>query len=131
MALTLRTIGSWPQFAGLSLHRCRLFALPESQYAPVAWPVETGDAARPALSTPFPTGVSYCVATLPEARRQGLGTALTLAPLRDARALGYRFATLQASKMGVGVYRRLGFWEQFKVGMYAWSPEQAASGTGQ
>jgi ribosomal protein S18 acetylase RimI-like enzyme len=51
----------------------------------------------------------YNVATLPEARRRGLGTALTLAPLYEARDMGYRVATLQSSEHGVNLYRQLGF----------------------
>jgi ribosomal protein S18 acetylase RimI-like enzyme len=51
----------------------------------------------------------YDVATLPEARGRGLGTALTLAPLLDARQAGYRIGILQSSEMGFGVYKRMGF----------------------
>jgi ribosomal protein S18 acetylase RimI-like enzyme len=51
----------------------------------------------------------YDVATLPEARGRGLGTALTLVPLLDARQAGYRIGILQSSEMGFGVYKRMGF----------------------
>ncbi len=62
----------------------------------------------------------YAVSTLPEARGHGLGTELTLAPLRDARAAGYRVGTLQASEMGYPIYRKLGFTEVCQFKMYAW-----------
>ena len=41
-------------------------------------------------------------------RRRGIGTALTLQPLRDALADGYHTGVLQAAAEGVGVYRRVG-----------------------
>jgi ribosomal protein S18 acetylase RimI-like enzyme len=51
----------------------------------------------------------YCVATLAEARGKGIGAAVTLKPLQDAREMGYRIGTLQSSDMGFEVYKRLGF----------------------
>lgn len=51
----------------------------------------------------------HSVANLPEARRQGIGAAVTLEPLLEARRLGYRIGTLFSSKMAVEIYRKLGF----------------------
>ena len=51
----------------------------------------------------------YNVATLEDYRRRGIGTALTVQPLIEARAEGYDRAILQAAAGGVGVYRRVGF----------------------
>ena len=61
----------------------------------------------------------YAVGTLPEARGRGIGTAITLKPLQDARAQGYQVGVLFASRMGHPVYRRLGFQEvNNPIGIY-------------
>jgi len=62
----------------------------------------------------------YCVTTLPAARRLGVGAAMTLFPLLEARRQGYRAGILQASAMGASVYRRLGFQEYCKIREYTW-----------
>ncbi|SRR5579883_256357 len=67
----------------------------------------------------------YNVATLPEARGHGIGTALTVAPLLAARAKGYRFGILQSTKMGLNVYRRLGFQEYCAFSFCFWQPSIA------
>ena len=53
-------------------------------------------------------GVMF-VATLPAARGRGVGAAMTLRPLYDARQLGYQAGILQSSQMGYPIYRRMGF----------------------
>jgi hypothetical protein len=61
------------------------------------------------------------VATLP-ARGQGIGAAMTAAPLLVARAAGYRVAILQASDQGYPIYRRLGFTDCFPLPIHRWRP---------
>lgn len=65
----------------------------------------------------------YAVATLPSARRQGIGAAMTLRPLLEARANGYRIGTLQSSELGYPVYRRLGFRDVCRFALYLWPAE--------
>jgi ribosomal protein S18 acetylase RimI-like enzyme len=67
----------------------------------------------------------YAVATLPKARRQGIGRAMTLRALLDARAKGYRIGTLHASSMGFGMYVGQGFKVYCQLGRYIWTGEQA------
>jgi len=51
----------------------------------------------------------YAVATVPAVRGQGIGAAITLKPLLETRKMGYRYAVLFSSEMGVRVYERIGF----------------------
>lgn len=60
----------------------------------------------------------YNVATVPHARGQGIGAALTLVPLCDARDVGYRIGILHSSPMGFNVYRRMGFQEYCRLRTY-------------
>jgi GNAT superfamily N-acetyltransferase len=66
----------------------------------------------------------YQVTCLPEARGRGIGTAVTLASLLDARRRGYAIAILQASDLGYPVYRRLGFREYGRLNEYQYNGEQ-------
>lgn len=62
----------------------------------------------------------YNVSCIPEARGQGVGSAVTLAPLVEARKMGYSVGVLQASSMGFNVYRKLGFEDFGKLSVFLW-----------
>ncbi len=70
----------------------------------------------------YASGVAglYFIFTIDNARRKGIGAAMTLAPLLDAKEAGYRVGVLGASMMGEPVYRRLGFKEYCRIGLYEW-----------
>jgi len=60
------------------------------------------------------------LATVKEARNQGIGYAVTLYLLLEARKLGYRIGTTQASEAGERVFRRIGFWKCGEITFYHW-----------
>jgi GNAT superfamily N-acetyltransferase len=62
----------------------------------------------------------YFVSVVPECRNRGIGTAITLTPLVEARGMGYQVAVLQASTMGERIYRQIGFEEFFRFNYYQW-----------
>ena len=65
---------------------------------------------------------AYFVFTAEEARRRGIGSAITLAALLEARDLGCAIGVLGSSEMGYSVYHGLGFEEVCRIGLYEWSP---------
>ena len=66
----------------------------------------------------------YNVSCIPEARGRGIGTAITLAPLLEARQKGYRIGILQASSKGYGIYRRLGFQDYGNLSVFLWENDR-------
>jgi ribosomal protein S18 acetylase RimI-like enzyme len=68
----------------------------------------------------------YFVATMPEARGRGIGSAATRAAMRYAREAGATRAALQSSDSGFGVYRGLGFEQRCVVSAYEWRPLSAS-----
>jgi GNAT superfamily N-acetyltransferase len=70
------------------------------------------------------------VATLPEAQGRGLATRLLASALREARALGAVTTTLQASALGSGIYRSLGYRDLGAMGMWEWREPDAGPAFG-
>jgi len=62
----------------------------------------------------------YNVTCLPEARKRGIGSALVMCPLFDARQVGMKIGVLQSSPMGYNAYKRLGFQDFGQLGVYLW-----------
>jgi GNAT superfamily N-acetyltransferase len=65
-------------------------------------------AAAALVTTAGVAGV-YAVATMPDARKKGIGAAMTLAALAEGRRRGCRVGVLQSSAMGHPLYGRMGF----------------------
>jgi GNAT superfamily N-acetyltransferase len=82
------------------------------------------DGAAVATTTVFlGAGVAglYFVMTLPEARRRGIGAAITYAALREAEAVA-EYGVLGSSPAGRSVYAGLGFREYCTIELYEWAP---------
>lgn len=80
---------------------------------------------------PVATALLFCgktsaavhwVVTLPEVRRQGIGTLMTVTALREVRSRGYRHAILTASPFGERIYRQIGFESYCTISKYRWTP---------
>jgi GNAT superfamily N-acetyltransferase len=71
----------------------------------------------------FHAGVAgiYGVATIPAARRQGVGATITLHTLHEARRHGYRIAVLSPTEMSIAIYHRIGFQKYCQLHHYEWS----------
>jgi len=78
---------------------------------------------------PVAVSMSFCgagvvgvmaVGVIPEARQQGIGGAITVKPLLDAREQGYRVGVLFSTEMGFPVYKRLGFEPVGTISRYLW-----------
>jgi predicted acetyltransferase len=57
-------------------------------------------------------------ATIPEARKKGIGKSMTVNALLDAKKRGFRVGILQASSASYPIYQKLGFKEVFKYKLY-------------
>jgi GNAT superfamily N-acetyltransferase len=66
----------------------------------------------------------HWVVTVPHARKRGIGAAMTLAALRDARQMGYEVSVLTASPLGAGIYKRIGFKAFCTIRKYEWTPHR-------
>ncbi|TCC60406.1 GNAT family N-acetyltransferase [Kribbella pittospori] len=63
----------------------------------------------------------YFVMTVPEARRRGIGAAITYAALREAAGVA-EYGVLGSSPAGRSVYAGLGFREYCTIDLYEWAP---------
>ena len=89
-----------------------VFGRPESlggKSAAAVVSVDGVDAAAAMVLVLDEAAVVGWVATVPDHRRRGLGAFVTRAVTNKGFDLGASFATLQASRMGHGVYERLGY----------------------
>jgi GNAT superfamily N-acetyltransferase len=59
------------------------------------------------------------VSTMPGARGKGIGSAISLVALNEAKERGYKVAVLYATDMGYPIYKRFGFQDICKIKMYS------------
>jgi hypothetical protein len=63
----------------------------------------------------------FGVGTVASVRNRGIGTAITVKPLLDARDAGMRYGALFSSELGKPVYERCGFVDTgARISRYLW-----------
>lgn len=123
----LRTVEDVADFATVGGQAYSVYGMPEREAADafdapdrlLASPHVVGVVARDesgplaAAMTSAGVGIAgiYWVGTVERARGRGLGEAVAAAATNAGFELGGRFNSLQASPMGVGIYRRMGYRE--------------------
>jgi ribosomal protein S18 acetylase RimI-like enzyme len=124
-----------PSFAVLADLNDAAYGAPAGTFAPAvagldavgpqAWVARAGGRPVAALCVALHAGDAYVwlVATRPEARGRGLARELLRTALRAVRdGAGATTTTLEATAMGEGVYRRLGYRELGRLGMWEQRP---------
>jgi predicted acetyltransferase len=111
------------EFAVNAWHELLMQLNPQTTQAYTAW-LNGSPVATSLLQLGGGVAGIYAVATAPEARRKGIGAQVTLSPLMEARLRGYKIGVLQASEMGLNMYRSLGFQECCRITSYVWRPNQ-------
>jgi ribosomal protein S18 acetylase RimI-like enzyme len=96
---------------------------PETTQAYIGW-LDGSPVATSLLQLGGGVAGIYAVATIPGARRKGIGAQVTLYPLLQARLKGFRVGVLQAFEIGLSVYKSLGFQECCRITSYVWRPEK-------
>jgi ribosomal protein S18 acetylase RimI-like enzyme len=117
-----------PSHAAIELRRRHIAASLQRgspQVRRVAW-VDGRPVATSRLSAAGGAAGLYGVLTLPAFRGRGIGRAMTLEALLAAREAGLRIGALQATDMGYGLYRALGYEELFRYTLYARRPHGTA-----
>jgi predicted GNAT family acetyltransferase len=65
-------------------------------------------------------GGIHGVSTIPNERGKGIGTLMSLFTLKEAKRKGYFVGILRASRMGVNIYKKIGFRKYSHVDVYNW-----------
>ena len=123
--VTMSIVGDDPAIQAVFTEAYRALAFgPERSMAFFVGRLDGRPVATSALFTGTGVAGLYGVGTLPGLRGRGYGRALTIAALAEGRRRGLRIGALLSSRLGLPVYRRLGFRAVGSVAFYA-SPADA------
>jgi len=115
----IEAFGSPPEFTDpvYEMHRAMGFG-PDEPHQHFLARIDGTDVAMATLTTHCGVAALQSLGTREAWRQRGAGTALTHHVMREGRSRGYKTGVLQASALGQGVYRKLGFREVGRVYEY-------------